>query len=118
MENIQKIKENLLTNSSFNKLSDFFSLFGDPTRLSIIYLLSKYELCVNDIALILEMSQSRVSHQLAILRKADIVRYLRNGKQVLYTLVDNHIKDLFKTSLEHVSEKDEELYEDKKKVDR
>jgi ArsR family transcriptional regulator len=61
------------------------------------------------------MSQSAVSHQLAVLRKQDIVDYYRKGKQVLYNLSDNHIKDLFKTGLEHTSEKDEEIYKDKKK---
>lgn len=114
-EEIAAIKEELLTDDSFKKLTSFYSLFSDQTRLTLIALLSRQELCVNDIASILSMSQSRVSHQLAVLRKHDIVTYYRKGKQVLYTLRDNHIKDIFSTGLEHVSEQDEEIYKDKKK---
>lgn len=111
---IGKIKASQLKPESFKELSDFFSLFADQTRLSLIALLSGNELCVNDIAEIMGISQSRVSHQLQVLRKHDIVTYYRDGKQVLYTLTDNHIKDLFRTGLEHTSEKNESLYQDKK----
>jgi DNA-binding transcriptional ArsR family regulator len=112
---LEDIKKKLLSGETFYKLANFYSLFGDSTRLRIISLLFEHELCVNDIATILDMSQSAVSHQLAVLRKQDIVDYYRKGKQVLYNLSDNHIKDLFKTGLEHTSEKDEEIYKDKKK---
>lgn len=112
---ITKIQNQQLAPESFQKLSDFYSLFADPTRLALISLLSRNELCVTDIADIMGISQSRVSHQLQVLRKHDIVKYYRDGKQILYTLTDNHIKDLFHTGLEHVSEKDEELYQDRKK---
>ena len=112
---IEEIKKELLGEKSFEKLSSFYSLFSDQTRLTLIALLARQELCVNDIAAILSMSQSRVSHQLAILRKHDIVTYYRKGKQVLYTLTDNHIKDIFSTGLEHISEQDEDIYQDKKK---
>lgn len=114
-EEIQELKEDNLSNQTIEKLASFYSLFADPTRLTLICLLSENKLCVNDIAEIMEMSQSRVSHQLAVLRKHDIVTYYRQGKQVLYTLTDNHIKDLFNTGLEHISEKDEQVYSEKKK---
>ncbi len=110
---IEKIKEELLEKSSIDSMSSFYSIFADSTRLSIVSLLINHELCVNDIASILGISQSRVSHQLAILRQNDIVTYYRKGKQVLYTLTDNHIKYLFKIGLEHLSEKDEHLCKDK-----
>jgi len=110
-----KIQEKLLSNESFTKLSSFYSLFADPTRLKIICLLMHNRLCVGDIAGILEASPSAVSHQLAILRQHDIVTYDRVGKSVLYTLTDNHIKDLFSTGLEHASERDDVIYEDRKK---
>lgn len=113
-EELQEIEDTLLSNKSYETLASFYSLFGDKTRLILISLLSKHELCVNDIAEILGMSQSRISHQLAILRQHDIVKTYRSGKSVIYTLTDNHIKDLFKTGLEHVSEKDEDLYKDRK----
>lgn len=114
-EEIEDIREHMLGSETFVELADFYSLFGDPTRLSLIALLSNHRLCVTDIAEILNLSQSRVSHQLQILRKHDIVTYYRQGKQVLYTLTDNHIKDLFRTGLEHSSEKSEKIYEDRKK---
>lgn len=112
---IQHIEDELLSNKSYETLTDFYSIFADKTRLILISLLSRHELCVNDIAEILGMSQSRVSHQLAILRKHDIVTTYREGKSVIYALTDNHIKDLFHTGLEHVSEKDEDLYKDRRK---
>jgi ArsR family transcriptional regulator len=112
---IQHIEDELLSNKSYETLTDFYSIFADKTRLILISLLSRHELCVNDIAEILGMSQSRISHQLAILRKHDIVTTYREGKSVIYALTDNHIKDLFHTGLEHVSEKDEDLYKDRRK---
>ncbi len=112
---IQMIEDGMLSNKSFESLASFYSLFADKTRLILISLLSEHELCVNDIAQVMGMSQSRISHQLAILRQHDIVTTHRNGKSIVYTLTDNHIKDLFKTGLEHVSEKDEDLYDDRKK---
>lgn len=114
-DEIQKIEDEMLSNKSFESLSSFYSIFADRTRLILISLLSRYELCVNDIAEILGMSQSRISHQLAILRQHDIVTTRRDGKSIVYTLTDNHIKDLFRTGLEHVSEKDEDLYMDRRK---
>ena len=114
---LEQIKESSLSDMTLEKLSSFYSLFADKTRLTLICLLSNNKLCVNDIALIMDRSQSRVSHQLAILRNRDIVTYYRKGKKVLYTLTDNHIKDLFKTGLEHVSEKDSDLYQDRKRTE-
>ena len=116
-KDILAIREKRLSATSFQTLSKFYSIFADPTRLTLVSLLSENELCVNDIALIMDRSQSRVSHQLAILRNRDIVTYYRKGKKVLYTLTDNHIKDLFKTGLEHVSEKDSDLYQDRKRTE-
>ncbi len=115
LEEIQKIEDGLLSNKSYETLSSFYSLFGDKTRLILIGLLAKHALCVSDIAEILGMEQSRISHQLAILRKHDIVSTYREGKAIIYRLADNHIKDLLQTGLEHVSEKDEDLYLDRKK---
>lgn len=113
-ENIDEIKSKLLSTTSFDKLASFYSLFADSTRLKIICLLIHNQLCVTDIAEILDVSQSVVSHQLMTLRKHDIVTYQRKGKKVLYSLTDNHIKDLFSTGLEHTSEKDESIYKERK----
>lgn len=105
----------MLETKSFDSIASLFSLFSDPTRLSIIALLLHNELCVNDIAAVLDVSQSVVSHQLATLRSHDIVTYHREGKSVLYSLTDNHIKDLFSTAIEHVSEKNADVYKDRRK---
>ena len=110
---IQAIEDGLLSNKSYETLCSFYSLFADKTRLIIISLLAKQSLCVNDIAEILGMEQSRISHQLAILRKHDIVATYREGKSIVSTLADEHIKELLKTGLEHVSEKDKALLEDR-----
>ncbi|MFA6829375.1 MAG: metalloregulator ArsR/SmtB family transcription factor [Bacilli bacterium] len=114
-KNIEKIKESMLSKDSFDSLSSFYYLFADPTRLTIISLLIHEELCVSDIVEVMGVSQSVVSHQLQILRKHDIVTFKRKGKSVLYSLTDNHIKDLFSTGLEHISERNEDLYYDRKK---
>jgi ArsR family transcriptional regulator, lead/cadmium/zinc/bismuth-responsive transcriptional repressor len=114
-EEIKAFRETNLSKDSFDKLASFYTLFADSTRLSIVGLLVRYELCVSDIAAILCLSQSLVSHQLAVLRKEDIVTYHRHGKRVLYALTDNHIHDLFSTGIEHISEKDVSVYKDRRK---
>lgn len=112
---IKDVEKSTLDHSTLDSMASFYAIFSDSTRLSIIALLIKHELCVNDIAKILSVSQSVVSHQLATLRKHDIVTYHRSGKSVLYSLTDNHIKDIFSTGIEHISEKDENIYHDRRK---
>lgn len=85
-------------------LSDFFKNFGDSTRIKIVSALISGELCVADIAEVLEMSASAVSHQLRVLRQAKILRSRRDGKQVYYSIDDNHVGILFSVALEHVRE--------------
>ena len=74
-------------------LSEFFRVFGDPTRLKILSILDGKELCVHVIADIIDMQQTAVSHQLKILRQSRLVKYRKNGKHVFYSLNDNHIKE-------------------------
>ena len=85
-------------------LSAFLKVFGDPTRMRILFLLRERELCVHDICAVLKMQQATVSHQLKILRQARLVRYRKDGKMVFYTLNDNHIDAILKLGLEHVEE--------------
>ena len=87
-------------------LSELFKVLGDPTRLRIIQALSSLELCVCDISAVLDMNQSAVSHQLRVLKQARLVRYRKEGKIVYYSLDDNHIADLLKTSLAHINDKE------------
>lgn len=86
------------------ELSDFFRIFGDQTRLRILYALSKNELCVCDLAKLLGASQSAVSHQLQVLRSHRLVKYRRDGKTVYYSLDDGHIFSILDIGIKHLEE--------------
>ena len=85
-------------------LSDFFKVMGDGTRIRLLWALEEAEMCVNDLAVLLDMTKSAVSHQLKILRTAKLVRAEKRGKNVYYALNDNHVKVIFEMALEHVCE--------------
>jgi len=89
----------------FMKLASTFRVLGDVTRTKIIFCLMKEELCVNDIAKHVQMSQSVVSHQLRVLRNMDLVKYRKEGKTSHYSLNDKHINRLLKEGIEHVEER-------------
>jgi len=99
---INCVKENMLGEDTFIKLSELFKVLGDLTRIKVIYALFKKELCVCDIAEILQMTQSSISHQLRILRSFRLVKYRKEGKVVYYSLDDDHISEIFNSGLEHV----------------
>lgn len=86
-------------------LTTLFKILGDSTRTKILWILDHHEMCVCDIANVLDMTKSSISHQLAILREAGIVRFRRNGKEVYYTLDDEHISRLYEIGLEHINHK-------------
>lgn len=88
--------------NTFNKLAEFFKLLGDTTRAKILWALDQNEMCVCDIANVLGMSKSSISHQLGTLRRSNIVRCRKQGKEVYYTLDDDHVKVLFELGLEHI----------------
>lgn len=88
-----------------NKLSEFFKILGDTTRAKILFALDKNELCVCDIANVLGMSKSSVSHQLGTLRRSGIVRCKKVGKEVFYMLDDDHVKQVFEIGIEHIEHK-------------
>lgn len=83
-------------------LSELFKILGDLTRIKIIWTLDNNEMCVCDIANVLNMTKSSISHQLAILKNAGIVRYRKSGKEVYYALDDEHINKLYEIGLEHI----------------
>ena len=91
--------ENLLC-----ELAEFFRVFGDSTRIRILYALSKAEMCVCDIAELLSISQSAVSHQLQVLRSKRLVKYRREGKTVFYSLNDEHIFSIIGQGIDHIKE--------------
>ena len=89
----------------FNKLAEFFKILGDTTRAKILYALDQNEMCVCDIANVLQMSKSSISHQLGTLRRMGIVRCRKEGKEVYYMLDDEHVKILFELGMEHIEHK-------------
>lgn len=102
---VATLKRKLLREDSVGALADTFKLLGDTTRVRILDALSRSELCVCDIAGILGLSESAVSHQLRLLRGVRLVRPRRAGRMVFYTLDDQHIVGLFEQGLEHVEER-------------
>ena len=86
-------------------LSALFKILGDSTRTKILWILDHHEMCVCDIANVLNMTKSSISHQLAILRETGIIRFRRSGKEVYYTLDDEHISRLYEIGLEHINHK-------------
>lgn len=101
---VEKLKKELLTEQKSYNLSEFFKIFGDLTRIRIIQLISLQELCVCDIATILNISQSATSHQLKILRQFDVAKPRKEGKMMYYSIKDDHIKYIFTNGLEHINE--------------
>ena len=103
-DKVKAVRKILITDSEATTLAETFSVLSDPTRMKIIHALSSEELCVCDIACILGMSISAVSHQLRILRTMRLVRFRKESKMVYYSLDDDHITALFNEGLDHVRE--------------
>ena len=105
IKKVEEVRKKLKPDSTINQLAESFKVLGDSTRLKIIYVLSQTELCVCDIAALLGLTDSAVSHQLRVLRNMRLVKYRKEGKMAYYTLDDEHIESLFKEGLKHVEEK-------------
>lgn len=99
---LKAIKESLYEEEIVSMLAQIFKALADPTRLKIIYVLSKTPLCVCDIANLLDMTQSAISHHLRLLRNLRLVKFRKEGKMVIYSLDDDHVLQLFKQGLDHV----------------
>lgn len=102
---VENIKETIPDEAIVQKLAELFKVFGDGTRLKIIYALLQKELCVCDICEIVEMSQSSVSHQLRLLKTTGLVKYRKEGKTVFYSLDDEHVNSIFSVGLSHIKHK-------------
>ncbi len=103
-EVIEKKKASMPDDELLYDLSDFFKIFGDSTRMSILFAIDGEPMCVCDIAELLGMTKSAVSHQLKILRQSDLITYRKSGKNVFYTLADDHVRDIIEKALEHIKE--------------
>ncbi len=103
-EHIEAARSEMPAEEVLCELSDFFKIFADSTRISILFAIDKEPMCVCDVAELLGMTKSAVSHQLKILRQSDLVRYKRVGKNVFYSLADDHVRDIIEKALEHIKE--------------
>ena len=103
-EVVAQVQRNLPAADKLLSLADFFKTFGDGTRIRILYVLLEAEVCVCDLATLLGMTQSAVSHQLRILKQAQLIKARRDGKIVYYSLADDHVATLLKQGMEHVCE--------------
>ena len=103
-EIVEKLKKELLPEQKAYNLSEFFKIFGDLTRIKIIQLISLQELCVCDIATILNISQSATSHQVKISRQFGVAKPRKEGKMMYYSIKDDHIKNILTNGSDHINE--------------
>ncbi|MCI9104708.1 MAG: winged helix-turn-helix transcriptional regulator [Lachnospiraceae bacterium] len=103
-EIVDKVEKVMPDEQQLLNLSEFFKVFGDSTRIKILYVLSQSEMCVCDIATLLQMGQSAISHQLRVLKQMRLVTFRREGKTVFYKLADAHIETILAQGMEHISE--------------
>lgn len=101
---LNEIRDSMIQEDDSQSLALLFKMYADPTRLKILSTLFQKELCVCDIAYLLNMTHSAVSHQLAILRNNRIVRTKREGKKIYYSLADDHIELIYNNGLDHIKE--------------
>ena len=101
---IAKVNENMPDEEILYDLAELFKIFGASTRIKILYVLFESEMCVCDIAQLLNMTQSAISHQLRALKQSKLVKYRREGKTVFYSLADDHVRSILDQGMEHVAE--------------
>ena len=101
---VNKVESELPPEEDLYDLADLFKVFGDTTRVKILYVLRCSDMCVCDLAQSLQMTQSAISHQLRVLKQMDLVKNKREGKMILYSLADDHISGILDMGLEHINE--------------
>ncbi len=101
---VEAVHERIPDEDILYDLAELFKVFGDSTRIKILYVLTEAEMCVCDIAQVLNMTQSAISHQLKILKQSKLVKNRREGKAVFYSLADGHVKTIMKQGLDHIEE--------------
>ena len=104
-EIVDSVRAKMPDTEMLYELAELFKVFGDTTRVRILYALSAQEMCVCDIAALLSMNQSAISHQLRVLKQARLVKYRKEGKVVYYSLDDEHVKQIFDQGLVHIRER-------------
>lgn len=101
---VTTVSDRMASDEDLNQLAEFFKVIGDFTRIRILSALEAAEMCVYDISILLDMSQSAISHQLSVLKKANLVKNRREGKNVFYSLKDHHIENIFNQGFIHIKE--------------
>jgi ArsR family transcriptional regulator len=101
---VKKVNEQMPDEEMLYDLAELFKIFGDSTRIRILFALFESEMCVCDIAQLLGMSQSAISHQLRALKQSKLVKYRREGKTVFYSLADDHVYTMLGQGMEHIME--------------
>ena len=101
---VERVRAVMPDGNDFYELANLYKMFADNTRVKILWALSCERMCVCDLAVLLGMTKSAISHQLKSLRLANLVRYDKQGKIVFYSLADEHVKDVFEKGFEHISE--------------
>ena len=101
---VEKVKETLPPDEVLGPLSELFKIFGDATRIRILMVLFQSEVCVYDLAKLLNMTQSAISHQLRILKQSKLVKNRREGKSIFYSLADEHVRTIIAQGREHIEE--------------
>jgi ArsR family transcriptional regulator len=106
---VDKALKNMPNPDELVKLSELFKILGDKTRINILWALDNHEMCVCDIANVLNMTKSSISHQLAVLKSFNLVKYRKSGKEVYYMLDDEHVSKLYEIGLQHIDHKMKEI---------
>ena len=103
-EVVNFVTEEMPEDETLYDLAELFKVFGDTTRIKILYVLFEADMCVCDIAEALNMGQSAISHQLRVLKQVQLVKFRRKGKQVIYSLADDHVRTIINNGMEHIME--------------
>lgn len=106
LEQVRQVQPEVMSLDRAQQMAEFFSALADPSRLRLMSALASQELCVCDLAAAVKVSESAVSHQLRILRSQRLVKYRRVGRNVYYSLADNHVMNLYREVAEHLNESD------------
>jgi len=102
---VEEVSKHMPEEEKLYDLADFFKIFGDSTRIKILMALDHKEMCGCDLAVLLNMTKSAISHQLKTLKQEKLVKYRREGKVVYYSLQDDHVKNILEIGLEHINER-------------
>ena len=102
VEVVKQVVDMMPRGNDFFELAGLYKAFSDPTRVKILWALHCHEMCVCDLASLLDMTKSAISHQLKTLRLSNLVKFRKQGKVVYYSLADDHVKDIFEKGFEHI----------------